>query len=388
MEATLKSIFCHAYPAYAKRNSIPLHKHKAARAIMECRTKTLGGHVQCCPHGHIEGIWYNSCKNRSCPQCSGLPTERWLEKAKARLLPSDHYHAIFTLPHRLIALWWANNRLMADLLFHSASETLMELLGDENHLGAKVGLIASLHTWGRNQSQHPHLHCLVSGGGLNGAGEWLPITNGYLLPFRVVRTLFRGKYLAALRQAYREGKLRLPKGLNEEGLHKLLNRLRYRVKWNVHIRERYPHGRGVMTYLARYVKGGPISNRNILKADDAQVIFRYRDHREHKTKILPLKPEHFLQRILWHIPEPGQHSVRYYGLYGHQAKAQRDRCREQLGQPPEQEPEPLTWQTYWERLGKPEMGRCPVCRAPLITTMEIPRATGPPLVIPEVVTTG
>ncbi len=377
MEATLQSIFEHHFPEYCRDHSVPLHKRKAAQAIIDCRTAAAGGHVQCCPHGHVERVWYNSCKNRSCPKCSALPTERWLEAQQARLLETDHYHVIFTLPHQLNALWWANNRLMAHLLFQCAVETLTELLGDEKYLGALPGIIACLHTWGRNLSQHPHLHCLVTGGGWIG-GVWKAITNGYLLPFGVVRKLFRGKYLAALREAHRAGELQLPDGYSAERLESLLNRLGRKVKWNVHIRERYAHGRGVMTYLSRYVKSGPIDNQRLLAATEQQVIFSYTDHRDREYKSLRLTPEQFLQRLLWHIPEPGQHTLRYYGLYAHQKQAQRNQCREQLGQAPESKPEFLDWQSYWERLEREDPSVCPECGERLIPRCTIPRQQSPP----------
>jgi hypothetical protein len=378
MEATLQSIFTHSFPAYREKHSVPLHKQKAAQAIIDCRTAVRGGHVQYCPQGHVERIGYNSCKHRACPKCSALPTERWLEGQKARLLACDHYHVIFTLPHQLNALWWCNNRRMANLLFRCATETLLELLGDGTYLGALPGIIASLHTWGRNLSQHPHLHCLVTGGGWIGE-SWQAIPGSYLLPFEVVRKRFRGKYVDALRKAHQGGELQLPEGLSEQGLENLLNKLGRKVKGNVHIKQRYAHGSGVMSYLARYVKGGPIGNRHIVKASSGTVSFAYTDHRDHGPKARGLTPEPFIQRILWHIPESGQHTVRYYGLYGHAKKAQRAQCREPLGQPPEESPEFLDWQSYWERLGQAKANRCPPCGHPLVSGAPLPRQQSPPV---------
>ncbi len=189
---------------------------------MRCRTAAMGGHVTRCPNGHIEQVHYNSCKNRSCPQCNSLPTERWLDKQKAKLLECDHYHVIFTVPHSLIALWWCNQRLMSDLLFRSASETLKELLADPKYLGATVGILATLHTWGRDLSRHPHLHCLISGSGRTDTGEFKQSTSDYLLPYRVLRKLFRGKYVAGLRKANKVGKLQLPRGLSEAAFEQVL----------------------------------------------------------------------------------------------------------------------------------------------------------------------
>jgi hypothetical protein len=380
MDATVQSIFTEHFPTYCATHKVPLHKHKAVRAMIDCRTAKLGGHVQRCPHGHVEQVWYNSCKHRACPQCGALPTERWLDMQKARMLACDHYHAIFTQPHQLNDLWWCNNRLMVGLLFHSAIDTLMELLKDKRYLGALPGIIASLHTWGRNLSQHPHLHCLITGGGWTDAG-WKPVTGGYLLPFAVVRTLFRGKYIAALRQAYQAGDLHLPTGMSAQQFENLLNKLGRKVKWNVHIRERYAHGEGVMTYLSRYVKGGPINNTQLRPSAGDRITFQYTDHRDHRIKPLSLPPEQFIQRLLWHIPESGQHTIRYYGLYGHQKQERRNQCREHLGQPPETKPKFLEWQTYWERQGKTKHSHCNTCGERLVPGAILPRLRGPPKVL-------
>jgi len=369
MSPTVQSIFQDHFDAYLKDHPQPLHKLKAARAFINCRTAALGGHVQRCPEGHVERVWYNSCKHPACPQCNTLASERWLDKIRAKLLDCDHYHAIFTLPHQLNDLWWHNNTLMANLLFQAATATLKELLADEKYLGAVTGIIACLHTWGRNLSRHPHLHVLITGGGWTGK-QWKPITNGYLLPFQVVRKLFAGKYIGALRQAQQKGQLQLPADLTARQLQALLNQLLWKTKWNVHICERYERGDGVATYLADYLQGGPIDNgqieNNPEKQTPKQLILSYTDHRDHKRKKLPLTPQHFIQRLLWHIPEPRQQRARYYGLYHPKKEPIRAKCREHLGQGPEQAPEFLDWQTYLERIGHPQPTRCPQCNARLI----------------------
>lgn len=223
---------------------------KAVWALLACRTAVLGGHVQRCPDGHFERVWYNSCRHRLCPQCAWLQVERWLARQQVRLLACDHYHVIFTMPDELRGLWLVNGRPMTNLLFATVHETLAQLLGDEKYLGACPGLLAALHTWSQTLVLHPHLHCLVTGGGLTDAGQWRPVRNGFLLPVRVVMALFRGKLLAALRQGLAQGQLRLPEGRSPQQMANLLNQLG-RTKWNVHIRERYPHGTGVLIYLAR-----------------------------------------------------------------------------------------------------------------------------------------
>ena len=193
---TLHTLFQDAFPAYEQVHPLPTHVRKAARAIMPCRTAALGGHVHACPDGHRSRIWYNSCRHRSCPPCASLQTERWRALQRARLLACDHYHVIFTLPHDLHALWLANVPLMTSLLLQAVRDTLGTLLADPKYLGAQPGLIAALHTWSQTLVLHPHVHCLVTGGGLTPAGQWIAVRHGFLLPARVVMAVFRGKMLA------------------------------------------------------------------------------------------------------------------------------------------------------------------------------------------------
>src|SRR5438874_12574982 len=210
---TLQTIFQDAFPAYEQTNLLPSHVRKAARAIMQCRTAALGGHIQACPDGHVTRVWYNSCRHRSCPQCTSLQTERWLTLQQARLLACDHYHVIFTLPHDLNALWLANMPVMSALLFQAGRDTLVDLLADPQYLGAQPGIIAALHTWSQTLGLHPHLHCVVTGGGRTPDGHWKAVRNGFLLPVRVVMAVFRGTMLGALRRAWARDELVLPEAM-------------------------------------------------------------------------------------------------------------------------------------------------------------------------------
>jgi hypothetical protein len=258
--------------------------------------------------------------------------EPWLAARIAQLLPCDHFHVIFTLPHELEPLWHVQRARMQELLFACVRDTLLELLGDAKYLGARPGVIATLHTWGRTLSFHPHVHCLVTGGGFMGSG-WRSVRNGYLLPVRVVRKLFRGKLLAALREALAHERLLLPAGFSRVRLESLLRLLGTRT-WNVHLRERYAHGRGVLVYLGRYLRGGPISNRRLVALTDRAVVFRYTDHRDGRSKHLALPIEHFVQRLTWHVPEPRLHLVRYWGLYARDRSAEREAARAAISPAP------------------------------------------------------
>ena len=193
------------YAAFERSHPLPGYVRKAVWALLACRTAVLGGHVQPCPDGHFERVWYNSCRHRLCPQCAWLQIERWLATQKARLLACEHYHVIFTIPSELHDLWLANVAVMTTLLFASVRDTLLELLNDEHYLGAMPGILATLHTWSQTLRLHPHIHSLVTGGGLTRTGHWVAVRHGFLLPSRVVMALFRGKLLAAVRQGLGQG---------------------------------------------------------------------------------------------------------------------------------------------------------------------------------------
>ena len=240
MEATIQSIFLIGYVLYDQTHRLPEHIRNAAHSLMVCRTSVLGGHVQACPDGHLKRHWYNSCRHRMCPLCAFTQVERWLAKQKARILNTEHFHVIFTISDELHDLWRLNRKVMANLLFKSATETLFELLGDQKHLGAKVGIIASLHTWSRKLDFHPHLHCLVTAGGLAN-GEWIASSKTFLLPFGIVRAVFRGKYLHYLRMALSRGELVLPEGMRPQQARNLFNKLGRRKKWNVKLKETYSY---------------------------------------------------------------------------------------------------------------------------------------------------
>ena len=379
---TLQTIFQDTFPAYEQRHALPAHVRRAAHAIMQCRTAALGGHVQACPDGHMARIWYNSCRHRSCPQCAYLQTERWLALQQARLLTCDHYHVIFTLPHDLNPLWLANVPVMTSLLFQAVRETLCTLLADPQYLGAQPGILAALHTWSQTLVLHPHVHCLVTGGGLTPAGQWVAVRRGFLLPARVVMAVFRGKMVDAIRRTVARGELALPEPMGPQQVLNLLNRLGHprKTKWNVRIMERYRHGAGVVTYLARYLRGGPIKNARLVAFDGARVTFLHRTRQEGTAapQRITLPVADFLQRWLLHVPMPQTRVVRSYGLYHPSHAAALAVCRAALGQPPLEVPAALDWQTVCAQRGDAHPERCPTCGQRLVCTGVIPRGGAPP----------
>ena len=328
MEATVQSIFRDGFGSYQETHGLSADQRRAAQAIMLCRSEALGYEEWICLNdGHTEQQ-HHSCRHRSCPRCHGALTYDWLERTKTRLLPCDHYHVIFTLPHELNALWQYNREWCSDHLFKASAETLKQLLADEKYLGAEVGLLSALHTWGRTLSEHPHVHVLVTGGGLHGA-QWHPVKHDFLLPVGVIKAKFRGKWITWLNDASAAGPLTLPPDWTPAHWRQVLRTIA-RKPWNVRIQGAYRHGQGVVNYLSRYLRGGPIKDQRIVSATSERVTFRYRDHHDQREKTMDLSQAQFIYRVLWHVPVKGQHEVRYYGLYSKRGR-KRQPIRDHLG---------------------------------------------------------
>ena len=382
---TLQDIFCRASPDYECTHALPAHVRRAARAIMQCRTAALGGHVHACPDGHVARVWYNSCRHRSCPQCASLQTERWLALQRARLLACDHYHVIFPLPHDLHPLWLANVPVMTTLLLQAVRDTLYDLLGDPKYLGAPPGIIAALHPWSQTLVLPPHVHGLVTGGGVPPAGQWVAVRHGLLLPVRVVMAVLRGKMLDAIRQAVARGALTLPKPMPPQQLDTLLHRLGHptQTPWNVWSMECYRHGAGVVTYLARYLRGGPLKHARLVAFDGACVTLLSRARHEGTagSQRMTVPVADCLQRWLLHVSVPQMRVVRYYGLYHHTHADTLAVCRTALGQPPVAAPVCLDWQALCAQRGEAHPERCPTCGQLLVCTGVIPRGGAPPPVL-------
>jgi len=365
---TVQNLLTQYFPAFKEKHVLPLYQIKAAEKLQACRTSKLGGHMQVCPKGHLNGIWYNSCKHRACPQCRGIQAERWLQRTRNTLIECPHHHIIFTVPHELNFLWLNNRQLIADVLFHAVQNTINTLSKDKKHLGAIPGYILALHTWGRNLTLHPHIHCLISHGGLNESTlTWQEPKRKSLFPAEPMRRLYRAKFIADLKNKLDDEKINLPESLSKQQFLNLLNKLG-RQTWVVHCCPRYDHGDGVSKYLARYIRGGPFNNSQVLDIKKGNIVFRYLDHRTHKTTKMTLSVDDFLQRLLLHIPEPRKVLVRHYGLYHSKSRVKLNVARGNFKQESVGDIVSLDWQTY---LGKLDgMPSCIECGTSLLMHLE------------------
>ena len=359
---SLQSLLQQHIPTFLKTHKIPLYQHKTVRHLMDCRTAKLGGHTQYCENGHVNGVWYNSCKDRACPKCKGIHSERWLLKTDSVLLRAPHHHIIFTLPHELNNLWVFNRALMADILFRAVQETIKQLSKDPRYLNAKPGFICALHTWGRNLSLHPHIHCLMTHGGLASNNTWQAPKKKCLFPRKVVMIIFRGKVNAFIKNALKQAELAVPPNESSQQIINLCNKLG-RKEWVVHFCKRYDHGEGVAKYIAKYVRGGPLKDKQIKMMSNGHLNFSYSSHQTKQTETLNISVTDFISRWLNHIPVPKKQLVRSYGLYNPRAIEALNIAREQHQQTAVSKPEMLMWQSYLENIG--ECNTCPKCGARL-----------------------
>lgn len=326
---TIRAILTRFYASWSAGKRVRGDVQRAAWSIMRCRTAALGAHVSRCDCGHVTHIEYNSCRHRSCPQCRGGRRAGWLQKTVADLLPCDHVHIIFTVPEQLNTLWQFNRGPFSERLLKAARQTLETLLADPKYLGATPGVISVLHTWGRNLSIHPHVHCLVTAGGLNSEGRFIRSKRKGFLPGPVLNAVFRGKLCDFLKTAIAAGDLVVPRSMTVAKCQSLLNRLG-RIRWNVRVQERYPHGVSVAGYLARYMSGGPISDKRLVGVSDQAITFRYKDHRDGRVQLMTLTPHEFLSRWFEHVPPRGLRMIRRSGLYANSSGDVRTSIREQL----------------------------------------------------------
>jgi Putative transposase/Transposase zinc-binding domain len=312
--------------------------------LSACRTAALGGHVRRCGHCGLVDYRYHSCGNRHCPQCGGQKRADWLEKRRAELLDAPYFHVVFTLPHRLSALVLGNREVLYDLLMEASAQTLLEVAAKAKHLQARIGVLSVLHTWGQQLEHHPHVHCVVPGGGLacDGSGavaepwRWQSCRPTFFLPVRVLGQVFRGKYVAGMRRAYERGELRFAgstAGLAQpDAFAALLDEL-YTTAWVVYAKEPFGGPEQVLKYLTGYTHRVALSNRRLVEATDEEVTFTWKDYTAGcQRKEMPLSGVEFVRRFCLHILPRGLVRIRQYGLLANRDRGERlSRCRALLG---------------------------------------------------------
>jgi len=377
------AIFRRHGDAFRRTHALGRMERRALRDISVCRTGALGGHRDVCANCGCEREVYNSCRNRHCPKCQALRQARWVAERMQRALPVRHFHVVFTLPAELRELVRAHEALLLDLLFASASETLLQLAADPKRLGGLLGITAVVHTWGRNLIFHPHLHCIVTGGGLDADGAWVDSYERYLLPVEVLGKLFRGKFLDGLARLFDEGKLavspRIPERvaslLQPAAFARLKNTL-YGKDWVVYTKAPFKKPDALFRYLGLYTHRVAISNHRILVVRDDSVVFRTRD-----KKVCQLTPLEFIRRFLLHVLPPGFVKIRHFGLYAagnvnSKLDAARSAIERQCGigetTPAPASPAPVSatsdWRALFHDLTGIDLGSCPHCGCSLTST--------------------
>src|SRR6267378_663400 len=364
--------YCAGYPVSALQAAV-------MRRLVACRTAALGGHVDACGHCGYTRVSYNSCRDRHCPKCQGVKRAQWLETRLERLLPVEYFHVVFTVPAALHPLVLHHPRRLYDLLFQAASATLLTLSADPQRLGAQVGVTAILHTWGQNLLFHPHLHCVVTGGGLSADGSrWIAARPGYLLPVKVLARLFRGKFLAGVKAAYQAGQLTLGGSVAALADPQLFRRwldALYRQDWVVYAKRPFGGAQQVFRYLGRYSHRVAVANSRLLALKEGHVSFQWKDYADHqRTKVMRLRADEFIRRFLLHVLPKRFVRIRHYGLLaGRNVATQLARCRQLLGVPEVEPPVERSWLDRWLDLWHTQelsaAGQRPLTRQPLETMM-------------------
>jgi len=383
---------------FRKGHALGAMERRALRDISVCRTGALGGHRDVCPSCGCEREIFNSCRNRHCPKCQALRQARWVSARKQRALPVRHFHVVFTLPAELRELVQLHEEPLLDLLFAAASQSLLQLASDPKRLGGTLGVTAVVHTWGRNLIFHPHLHCIVTAGGLGSDLAWVDSSEKYLLPVKVLGALFRGKFLDGLVRLFDQGRLavtprtppRVAELLGPSGFARLKDQL-YCKDWVVFTKAPFKKPEALFRYLGLYTHRVPISNHRILRVDDEHVVFRTRD-----KKTCQLAPVEFIRRFLLHVLPRGFVKVRHFGLYAagnvnSKLATARTAIERQTAECDNAKSEPVVsdqaavsdWRTLFRQLTGIDIAACPKCGSrlvsqPLSRSTCCPRAPPPP----------
>jgi hypothetical protein len=352
-------------------------------AIEVCRTPALGGHVEQCGDCGLVRCAYNSCRNRHCPKCQGLARAEWLEARQAELLPVPYCHVVFTLPPLAAEIAFQNKRAVYAILFRAAAEAMHDIAADPKHLGAEIGAVALLHTWGQTLQHHPHLHCIVPGGGLSpDQTRWVACRPGFFLPVRVLSRRFRTLFLAQLQAAFVAGELHFSGTLatlaEPTAFAVRLDALRA-VEWVVYAKRPFAGPEQVLAYLGRYTHRVALANSRLTRLADGQVDFTWKDYRQHgKTKVMTLAADEFIRRFLLHAVPDGFHRIRHIGFLanGHRT-AKLALCRALLAAPTPDPPPPENYRERTRRLTGQALDVCPHCGGAMLEREPLPRRRQP-----------
>ena len=349
MSVEVQEVFASFFDSYAASHTLTSAQWKAARAIINCRTAALGAHVDICDQCGYTRISYNSCRNRHCPKCQTFAKEEWVDKQRENLLNTHYFHVVFTVPSELNLVFLYRPGEMYSLLFQASSETVQELCADKKYLGAKPGITAVLHTWGQNLLFHPHVHMIVTGGGLTPDNKWRKSKKKFFLPNRVLSSKFRGKFLALLKE-------KLP------DTDKKLFDLCYAQKWVVYCKPPFASADKVISYLGRYTHRVAISNNRILNIRDGKVTFRWRDYADgNKVKTMTITAEEFIRRFLLHVLPSGFRKIRHYGIFAFRNKSARMALCRRLTNTPMPKPS-LSAIDRMRRILGTDFNLCPCCK--------------------------
>jgi hypothetical protein len=360
-------------PEYRLRHveTLSQGQRRVMNAIERCRTEALGGHLEQCDACGYQRPAYNSCRNRHCPKCQSLARVRWLEERQAELLPTQYFHVVFTLPEQIAAIAYQNKAVLYEILFRATSKTLQTIAADPRHLGAEIGFLTVLHTWGQNLLHHPHLHCLVPGGGIARDGnQWVACRTGFFLPVRILSRLFRRLFLKRLQTAFNSGKLSFSSSLQHlqdpQAFAQYLAPVR-QTEWVVYAKRPFGGPEQVLAYLGRYTHRVAISNNRLLSMQQGKVSFRWKDYRDHDScKTMTLEAHEFIRRFLLHVLPGGFQRIRHYGFLANRVRqAKLAQCRELLGAPAPSTPSPQERPDYrdvYETLTGTSLRACPACR--------------------------
>jgi Putative transposase/Transposase zinc-binding domain len=310
------------------RRQLSYQQLKVLRAIARCRTAALGGHVDACPRCGHKAISYNSCRNRHCPKCQAQARQRWLAAREQELLGVPYFHVVFTLPHELIPLCQRNPRILYDLLFRASAATMLEVAANPKHLGAEIGFLSILHTWGQNLLLHPHVHCVIPAGGLSADHtRWIHPKYSFFLPVKVLSRVFRGKFIAGLKRAFRKKRIHFPGAmavLDEPSRFAAFLRKLFRQDWVVYAKPAFGGAPQVLRYLGRYTHRIAISNHRLLAFDGERVTFRWKDYaRGNKQRRMTLSATEFLRRFLQHVLPRGFVRIRHFGFLANSCRTAR-----------------------------------------------------------------